>query len=390
MFAAYLHQLPSRAVDELRLGKKAAEQLAEGEKLHKQVNQYSYGPPPVRFTESEVDQARAAGVLIEFENSQPIIVDRSLYRELAKQAIKRTVEQLRDDAERTKAERNQQAKERSSHPADPLDVARREHSRRTRELAEQAHGANIDLGWALMNNLAAVDPADMNVARLFVFALLGSDYDGSPYTQSGELIAELAMRGIRLVIEEFRTDATKTLKSGARGKLKIDYGDPKEPESAIKWLWRFIDGAKTAGELYGRALVVIAAEQHACRLALPPSQRFGVKRWPSHKDQAVKALSKLSGPHLPASLKQLEKAIVKANRELSDAQQARHAESRNSPTEGPAVTEATEDAEPDGEPMAEAEQVAAYEAAHRSVEHDDAAGAVGADGAVYSDAEGCV
>jgi hypothetical protein len=28
-------------------------------------------------------------------------------------------------------------------------------------------------------------------------------------------------------------------------------------------LWKFVDGAKTAGELYGRALVVIAAEQHA-------------------------------------------------------------------------------------------------------------------------------
>jgi hypothetical protein len=41
--------------------------------------------------------------------------------------------------------------------------------------------------------------------------LLGSDYDGSPYTQSGNLVAELAVRGIRLVIEEFRADVTKTL-----------------------------------------------------------------------------------------------------------------------------------------------------------------------------------
>jgi hypothetical protein len=40
---------------------------------------------------------------------------------------------------------------------------------------------------------------------------LGGDYDGSPYTQSGDLVAELAVRGIRLVIEEFRADVTKTL-----------------------------------------------------------------------------------------------------------------------------------------------------------------------------------
>jgi hypothetical protein len=36
---------------------------------------------------------------------------------------------------------------------------------------------------------------------------------------------------------------------------------------------RFIDGAKTAGELYGRALVVIAAEQYASRLVIPTSQQ---------------------------------------------------------------------------------------------------------------------
>ena len=45
----------------------------------------------------------------------------------------------------------------------------------------------------------------------FVYGLLGSDYDGSPYTQSGNLVAELAVRGIRMVIEEFRADVTKTL-----------------------------------------------------------------------------------------------------------------------------------------------------------------------------------
>jgi len=71
------------------------------------------------------------------------------------------------------------------------------------------------------------------VAKFFVFGLLGGDYDGSPYTQSGDLVAELAVRGICLVIEEFRADVTKTLKDGSRGKLRIDYGDPKQPEKPI-------------------------------------------------------------------------------------------------------------------------------------------------------------
>jgi hypothetical protein len=44
----------------------------------------------------------------------------------------------------------------------------------------------------------------------FTYALLGPDYDQSPYTQTGDRVAELAARGVRLVIEEFRTDVTKT------------------------------------------------------------------------------------------------------------------------------------------------------------------------------------
>jgi hypothetical protein len=48
----------------------------------------------VRFTDADVDQARAAGVLIEFERGRPIIVDRALYRELVKGAIKRPRPQL--------------------------------------------------------------------------------------------------------------------------------------------------------------------------------------------------------------------------------------------------------------------------------------------------------
>ena len=106
---------------------------------------------------------------------------------------------------------------------------------------------------------------------------------------------------MRLVIEELRSDVTKMRKDGSRGRLRFDYGDPRDPQAAIRWLWRFIDGAKTALELYGRALVVIAAEQHASRLVVPASQRMPAARWNSHKDIAAKALRKLAIPHVPAS-----------------------------------------------------------------------------------------
>jgi hypothetical protein len=192
-------------------------------------------------------------------------------------------------------------------------VAKRERDTQLRELADQAHGANLDLGDALINNLASVDPTDIDVTRFFVYALLGPDHDRSPYTQTGERVAWIAAGGIRLVVAELRTDATKTRKDGTRGRLRIDYGDHRDPQAAIAWLWKFIDGAKTAGELYGRALVVIAAEQHANRLVVPSGQRMPATRWSSHKDIAAKALKKLAGPHLPASLSKLEQAVKRAH-----------------------------------------------------------------------------
>ena len=73
------------------------------------------------------------------------------------------------------------------------------------------------------------------------------------------------------MLDEHRTTETPTLKSGQPGKTKVTYG---EPEDALKWLWKFVDGAKTAAELYGRTLVVFACQHYANQLALPNSQRL--------------------------------------------------------------------------------------------------------------------
>jgi ParB-like nuclease domain len=129
----------------------------------------------------------------------------------------------------------------------------------------------------------------------------------------------LAARGIRLVIEEFRTDVTKTRKDGTRGALRVDYGDPRKPEQPIAWIWKWLDLARSAGDLYGRCVVILAAEQYASRLVVPSSQQHSPMRWSSHGDRARKALAKLAGPYLPASLKQLEKAVGKAKADHDDA-----------------------------------------------------------------------
>jgi hypothetical protein len=168
----------------------------------------------------------------------------------------------------------------------------------------------------------------MDVARAFVYTLLGADHDSSPYTQTGERIARVAAGGIRLVVDELRTDVTKTRKDGSRGRLRYDYGDHRNPEAAIAWLWRFLDGAKTAGELYGRALVVIAAEQHASRLVVPSSQRTPTIRWSSHKDLAAKALKKLAGQHVPTTLSKLEQAVKRAHAAYDNAETAAREQAR--------------------------------------------------------------
>jgi ParB/RepB/Spo0J family partition protein len=321
VFAAYLHSASSHEISELRLGKKTEQLYADAEKLHRQLDRYACGPPQVRFTEEDVDQARAAGVLIEFDGpGRPIIVDRPLYRELVKGAIKRTHDDLETKA--AAAAKEKQSTRAGKTPADPLAVARRERDAQLRELTDQAHGVNLDLGHALVHNLTTVDPADIDVARFFVGALLGADHGGSPYTQTGERVARIAVGGVRLVVDELRADVTKTRKDGSRGRLRYDYGDHRDPQAALQWLWKYLDGAKTAGELYGRALVVIAAEQYASRLVIPSSQRMPATCWSSHKDVAAKALKKLAGPHVPTSLSTLEQAVKRAHHAYDKAETA--------------------------------------------------------------------
>jgi len=174
VFAAHLLQLDSYEIGELKLGKKTEQLLDEATQLYRQIDRYAYGHPAIRFSDQEVDQARAAGVLIEFERGRPIIVDRSLYRELAKAAIARTVIELREKVAALAEEKKKAAKRNGGKPTDPVVEARRERDRQLRELADQAHGVNLDLGAGLLTGLSTVDPSDMDVARFFVLC-------GSPH-----------------------------------------------------------------------------------------------------------------------------------------------------------------------------------------------------------------
>jgi len=149
VFGAYLNDVHSSDLPGLRLGKKSDALVEEAEKLHRQLDRYAYGPPAFRFTEADVDQARAAGVLIELDRGQSIITDRALYRELAKQAIARTTDELRHRVAEKGKPKMSSATKRDRTPREELDV---EHRATLRELTRQAHGTNLDLGAALLND----------------------------------------------------------------------------------------------------------------------------------------------------------------------------------------------------------------------------------------------
>ena len=87
-------------------------------------------------------------------------------RELVKGAVRRTHDELQ--AKAAAAAQEEKAARSSKAPADPLTAAKRERDAQLRELTDQTHGANLDLGVALTNGLAAVDPSDIDVARFFV------------------------------------------------------------------------------------------------------------------------------------------------------------------------------------------------------------------------------
>ena len=320
VFAAPLREVPlHNRHNGLELGEETEALLQEATELHKRLDRYAYGPPWMRFTEAEIDRARAAGVLIEHGDEEPLVTDFALYQDLCRTAIASGLAEIkRQIAERCEAKKTTPAVQ--DKPADPIAELAIAHRREIRVLAATAHAANLDLGDSLRDGLSVVDPSDMTVARFFVYSTLGGD-TASIYSADTSVSA-IALRGIRLVIGDFRQDVTKTKKDGTRGALRITYGDGLDHSNQAHWLWNYLNGAQTAGELYGRALVVIAAEHYASRLVVPTSQHRPALQWSSHKDIALKALEKLAGPHLAPTLKALEKAVAKAKREHGEARDA--------------------------------------------------------------------
>lgn len=377
-FIAPLSEVPAHD-DALQLDDETLALVDEAAKLNHRLIGYPQ-PPRFRFSDMEVDRARAAGVLIEYGDETPLIADRLLYQDLCAATIANTVDALRQRLAERAAEQatraSQETPEASTKPTAPdaLDELSRSHRAAMRQFAASAHSANLDLGDSLRSGLAVIDPADIRVARFFVYALLGVDTTSSFNVENH--VAAIALRGIRLVIDEFREDVTKTKQDGTAGALRIVYGDGRDHGAQSRWLWKYLDGARTAGELYGRALVVIAAEHYASRLVLPAAQQHEPLGWPSQKGAAVTALERLAGPHVAKSLKALERAVKKAKDEY-DADQQQIVARRRATTEParpePQAPSAAEEPSLDGDHAAASQPLSARTPAVAATNDDEPA-----------------
>ncbi len=282
---------------------------------------------PSRFGEQEVDQARAAGVLLEFENAAPICLDKKLYGVLRTQALGRElaaeVRKLKDAKMASSAKAKRTAKDPvTGEPVELTAVELREQAYKeaAKTWPASALAVNAELGAALLNGLASVD-VDMRVAKFFVYGMLGLEgcFDDSGKIKPGFTSTHatlLAKSGMRLCHPELVKVEQTVTKGGLPGKrAKVTYATDKDCEA---WLWRFLDGAKTPGELFGRALVLYAASDHAAQEALPRSQQgfTGVPR--TRKATAKKTLDALVKAHLPASVKKLRAAIARAEKARSE------------------------------------------------------------------------
>jgi ParB/RepB/Spo0J family partition protein len=192
-----------------------------------------------------------------------------------------------------------------------------------RDLKPQAHSANLDLGAALMNNLASVK-LDRDTAMFFAYEALGSP--NGTYGYGGSDQVRYMSECLARVMPGWPTVDRKPLKSG-KVKETIIYMDPEDAE---KRMWEFIKGARTPEEILGRVLTVFAAAGNFCR-ECGPNGKTPHRQRPSNPE-AQKALARIVKPHIPATIKRVD---TKHGRFNPDKEADRLIEKANAATETP-------------------------------------------------------
>jgi ParB family chromosome partitioning protein len=232
------------------------EKLAALLETHRSARPWIQGDDIViRFREAEIDAARAAQQLIEFEvdHGEWSSVARFLTdRELAGDLAERVIERFAKEGEAREKQAKATGGAGQSQPTEEGEKAARAEKRQEAKQAKaDAERFNEGVGRKLMERRGAAARKEHGLNRAKALAaLLLADHDG------------LAGRGLRLVLPQLREIEHKKLKSG-ESRQKITYADR---DAANQYLCKKIDEARSEGqviEILTEALVAAALADEA-------------------------------------------------------------------------------------------------------------------------------
>ncbi|HXS33142.1 MAG TPA: ParB/RepB/Spo0J family partition protein [Solirubrobacterales bacterium] len=234
---------------------------------YRAVRSYEAGADPViRFSEAEVDAARAAGCLVEYTEDRrgwsptiAYITDASLAVDLAERVIERIEQRAAEDArEQAELAGVDLSDDADSTPAKQIKEARRVERAERKKAGEDARDDNLAIGRALLARRGAKSRKEHSLARAKAVALVV--LDNNPV---------LAARGLRLAFEQLQKVEVKTLKNG-EPRTKVTYSDPAECQ---EYLANRIEEARSANEVLELLADAMIAAELTDECELPQSRR---------------------------------------------------------------------------------------------------------------------
>lgn len=224
--------------------------------------------PFIRFSEAEVDAARAAGCLVEVVEKEDRWVYTSAYitdATFAADLAERVVDRIESEAvERAKAQAESAGVEVSgddkASAAEKVKEARRAERVKLRKAAEDAHQDNIKLGRKLIARRGGKGRQQHSLSRAKAVAAV--------------ILADnptLAARGLGLAFEQLQEIEEKTVKSTGEQRTKVTYTASPDCQ---EYLASRIGEARSANEvleLLADALIAVTVTDEG---ALPRSKRF--------------------------------------------------------------------------------------------------------------------
>jgi ParB/RepB/Spo0J family partition protein len=277
---------------------------AQEERAAKQDTEYSTWSPT--YEPSDLELAATTGVAYTHKDATSgVVVSREWMRDhfdvvLARRAAeieRRKAEQAKLDAEVKKAKL-------TTGDVAPENTENEERLKEFRSAERQAladgrvaaRAANLELGRALLNELAAVDVGKLSAdqARVVAYGLVGAR------------LGDLFLAGLRYCLPEYQTEV-KVGKNGDRTKIEYVTGKTEAIRKAREWLLR----ADKPAEIVGRALILVLAASYADQGCVAQSDRLhpGIGGWDAGSWGADQG-GEVKGLGLAKAVEQLAKTVV--------------------------------------------------------------------------------